>query len=197
MGNTNNTQNPNNNANNNGQNNPQNPNNNSGGFFSRFLKKTNPEPEEEDDWGNFINQQQDNRDRIYSNVRTELKSFDPEKEAKKMEIVKKKMTKTTVKYWLKDESLPSTYINKGKNVDISIKVDVKCKTPSSLNEAPTILSVFLFAKETQDAKTNKFLGVQNSKFHGSFAHFNHGKIKTKTTTISPNGKYFVFKKKFI
>ena len=165
----------NNNSNPNQPPNPNNPNQSSGGFLSSFWK-SKPVQEENDEWDQFINQQNPRKNMIYSNCNQTLSGFDPNKTAESMKIVEKKYTKTKFHFWLKNESLNCTYNLEGNFVKIKLNLEIECKDSESFKTFPAVLSLFLFAREAVEHETGKFKGIIHGKYYGAFAHLNHDKI---------------------
>ena len=165
------------NTNNNGTPNQNNPNNNqNNGYFSFLSRKKTNNNNDENEWDQFMNQNIDTTQRIYSNTNQVLMDFDGKKAAEDVKIVEKKYSKTKFHFWLEDESLSCTYKIQNNILEVSALIKVKCKNPELFTNNPAILSIFLFGKEEQDVKSNIFQGIKHGKFFESFAHFNHGNI---------------------
>lgn len=165
-------------------NNTPNENNPSSGFLASMFKKKAPQQDEPDEWEVFMNQQNNQRQIIYSNCNNTLNTFDAKKEAEKMKIVDKNFTKTECHFWVKDESLPCTYSKQGDFIEVSVKVQIGCKNPSLYAQTPAVMSVYLFAKESLDMKSSEFKGIVHGKYYGFFSHHNHEIINAKKDSKS-------------
>jgi hypothetical protein len=155
------------------------------GFLSSFMRKKKQEPvQEEDEWGNFMNQQNTRKNMIYSNCNQTLNNFDGKKTAEGMKIVEKQYTKTKFHFWVKNEMISCSFAVDGKFVNIKINIEIESKDVEVFKNSPAVLSVFLFGREIVEETTNKFKGIAHGTFYEAFAHVNHQKLQNINNLIS-------------